>query len=62
MSLNALLGFTILIADIFAILKITQSSVSMGKQILWIAIVIILPVIGLIAWFLAGPGNKDFKG
>ena len=61
MSLNGILAIVILIADIFAILKITQSSVSTGKQILWIVLVLILPVIGLIAWFFAGPGNKDFK-
>ena len=61
MSLNAILGFVILIANIFAILKISQSSASAGKKILWIVLVIILPVIGLIAWFFAGPGDKDFK-
>lgn len=61
MSLNGILGIVILIADIFAIIKISQSSVSTGKKILWVALVLILPVIGLIAWFFAGPGNKDFK-
>ncbi len=61
MSLNGILGIIILIADIFAILKISQSSASTGKKVLWILLVILLPVIGLIAWFFAGPGNKDFK-
>ena len=61
MSLNGILGIIILIADIFAILKISQSSASTGKKVLWILLVILLPVIGLIAWFFVGPGNKDFK-
>jgi len=30
-------------------------------KVLWIAIVLILPIIGLIAWFFAGPGDKALK-
>ena len=61
MSLNGILALIILIADLVAIVKISQSSDSTGKKILWILLVILLPVIGLIAWFLAGPGSKGLK-
>jgi len=61
MSLNGILALIILIADLVAIIKISQSSDSTGKKILWILLVILLPVIGLIAWFLAGPGSKGLK-
>lgn len=50
-----IIGFLILIADIYAILQIFQSSASTGAKALWIAVVIVLPVLGLIAWFLFGP-------
>ena len=61
MRVNGLLALIILIADIFVILKISQSSAKVGMKILWIALVIVLPIIGLVAWFFFGPGNKDFK-
>ncbi|MCH8071291.1 MAG: PLDc_N domain-containing protein [Proteobacteria bacterium] len=57
MEISGILGFLILIADIYAVLQIAQSSSSNGKKALWIAIVIVLPVLGLIAWYLMGPGR-----
>ena len=61
MEINGILGLIILILDIFAIFKIAQSSASTGKKILWALLVIILPVIGLVIWFIAGPGDKKLK-
>jgi hypothetical protein len=61
MFTNGILGLIVLLADIFAIFKIANSSESTGIKVLWIAIVLILPLIGLIAWFFAGPGDKALK-
>lgn len=61
MEVNGILGLIILILDIFAILKIASSAVSTGKKVIWILVVLILPVVGLIAWFIAGPGDKALK-
>lgn len=61
MFTNGILGLIVLLADIFAIFKIANSSESTGIKVLWIAIVLILPLIGLIAWFFAGPGDKTLK-
>ena len=58
MEVNGIIGLLILAADIYAILKIAQSSASNGKKVLWILIVLLFPVIGLIIWFLLGPGGK----
>lgn len=52
-----IIGVLILIADIYAILQIVKSSASDGKKALWIAVVLVLPILGLIIWFLAGPGR-----
>ena len=57
--MEGLLGLIILIADIYAIIKILQSSASGLKKLIWVVVVLLLPVIGLIAWFLAGPGGKS---
>jgi len=61
MEVNGILGVIVLILDIFAIFKIAQSSESTGKKILWALLVIILPIIGLVIWFIAGPGDKKIK-
>ncbi|HEY5806583.1 MAG TPA: PLD nuclease N-terminal domain-containing protein [Povalibacter sp.] len=52
---NGLLGIIILIADIWAIVNIFQSGGSTGNKVLWTVLVILLPVIGFIIWFVAGP-------
>ena len=58
MEVTGILGLLILIADIYAILKIAKSSTSDGKKALWIAIVLVLPVLGVIVWYLLGPGRS----
>ena len=52
---TGLIGILVLVADIYAILQIAQSSGSTGGKALWIALVILLPVLGLIIWFRLGP-------
>lgn len=56
--MSALIGLLILVADIYAIIKIAQSSAETLAKALWIVGVLIFPVVGLIVWFLAGPGSK----
>ncbi|PWW01900.1 phospholipase D-like protein [Hoeflea marina] len=51
---GGILGLIVLIADIWAIIKIVQGGGSTGSKLLWILLIIILPVIGLLIWLLAG--------
>ena len=57
-QINSLLGLVILALDVWAIVSIVQSGASTGKKVLWILLVLILPVVGLILWFLLGPRGK----
>ena len=59
MEVTGLLGIIILVADIYAILKIAESRASNGNKALWIALVVLLPVLGLIIWYLLGPGRSS---
>jgi hypothetical protein len=52
---GGILGLLILIADIWAILNIAQSRVETVNKLIWIVLILVLPVIGLIIWWLAGP-------
>lgn len=57
-QISGILGLLILIADIWAIINIVQSSASMGAKLVWILLVLLLPVLGLIIWLLAGPRGR----
>jgi len=52
---GGLLGLIIFILDIYAIIKIMGSAASTLKKVIWVVIVLLLPIIGLVAWFIAGP-------
>ncbi|MEZ0231830.1 MAG: PLDc N-terminal domain-containing protein [Methylophilaceae bacterium] len=56
--MDRIIYLLILALDIFAIIKIIQSSASGVEKILWILAVLLFPVVGLIIWFFAGPGGK----
>jgi hypothetical protein len=57
MEVQGILGILVLIADVYAVLQIAQSSASNGKKALWIVLVLVLPIVGVIIWYLAGPGR-----
>jgi len=40
--------------DIIAIIDVIKSSMSTGKKILWILLILVLPVLGLILYYLVG--------
>jgi len=50
-----LFGLVILVLDIWGILNVIGSRAAIGVRLLWILLIVILPVVGLIAWFVAGP-------
>ncbi|MEO0751287.1 MAG: PLD nuclease N-terminal domain-containing protein [Pseudomonadota bacterium] len=53
------LGSVILMGlNIWALISIIGANVSTGTKVLWSLLVLILPVIGFIAWLLAGPRGK----
>lgn len=59
MSIEVLgpLGLIHLILIVYAIVKIVQSRAGTGSKVLWIVVILLLPVLGLILWFIFGPGD-----
>jgi hypothetical protein len=48
----------ILALDIWAIINVLKSGAETGMKILWVLLIVLLPVLGLIIWAIAGPrGN-----
>lgn len=56
---GSLLGLLILIADIIAIVTLLQSKSSPLHKILWILLIVALPVIGLVLYYLLGQTPID---
>ena len=54
----SLIGVVIFVLDVIAIVSIVKSGADSGTKILWALLVILLPVVGMILYFLMGPGRK----
>ena len=52
---GGLLGLIILVLDIWAIINVFQSSSPTGAKALWTVLILLLPIVGLLIWFFAGP-------
>jgi hypothetical protein len=52
---HSLWGVLVLIADVWAIVNILQSSADTAKKVLWTVVVLVLPVLGFLLWFFLGP-------
>ena len=51
-------GFLLLIADVWAIVKTVQSGATTGSKVIWIVLILILSLVGLLIWLLAGPKSR----
>lgn len=56
---DGLFGLLILVADIYAIYNILTSRAETGPKVLWTALVVLLPLIGVIIWYFAGPKSAS---
>ncbi|AKJ98399.1 MULTISPECIES: PLDc N-terminal domain-containing protein [Pseudomonas] len=57
-TFNGLIGLIILALDIWAIINVLKSGAEVGMKVLWVLLILLLPVLGLIIWAIAGPrGN-----
>ncbi len=57
-EVTGILGLIILVLDIYAIVKTLGSGASTGSKVLWVLVILFLPLIGLILWFLLGPSRR----
>lgn len=52
---GGLIGLLILIADVYALINIFQSSADTGTKVIWVVVVLVMPVVGVILWYFLGP-------
>ncbi len=53
--LGTIFSLLILAADVWAIINILQSDENTVTKVVWTILVIVLPILGLIIWYFAGP-------
>ena len=51
----SLWGFLVLVADVWAIVNVFQSSADTTKKVVWTVVILLLPVLGFVLWFFMGP-------
>ena len=55
---NPIVWLVVTVLDVIAIVSILKSSADSGTKLLWCVLVILLPVLGMVLYFLMGPGRK----
>ena len=53
-AMKGILGLVILVLDIIAILDCVKSSKSGGQKALWVILILVLPVVGLVLYYVIG--------
>ncbi len=56
-----LFGLLVLIADIYAIYQVLTSGASTGSKVIWSLVIFFLPILGFIAWLIAGPRGNSVR-
>ncbi len=56
-----ILGILVLIADIYAIYQVLTSDASTAAKVIWTLVIFFLPVLGFIAWLIAGPRGGSVR-
>ncbi|HVU64444.1 MAG TPA: PLDc N-terminal domain-containing protein [Phycisphaerales bacterium] len=57
MSIYGIIGLVVLILDIIAAVEILTGSKPALNKLLWLLVIFLLPVIGMILYFLLGRGK-----
>lgn len=55
----SLLGTLILVLDLVAIIDVLGGRSDMGRKVLWTLVIVFLPVVGMILYFLIGRDARD---
>jgi len=54
-EVTGFLSLLLLIADVWAIVRIVQSAAGTGSKVIWIVLILLLPLLGLLLWLVFRP-------
>lgn len=55
----SLVGVVVLLLDIFAIVSVLVGSSGVMRKLLWIVLILLLPIVGMVLYFLIGRSAAD---
>ncbi len=55
-----LIGLITLLLIIWALIGILQSGAPPVEKLIWVIIILVIPLLGFLLWYLIGPGSKAF--
>jgi hypothetical protein len=55
-----LVGLITLLLVIWALIGILQSGAQPLEKLIWVIIILVIPLVGFLLWYLIGPGSKAF--
>ena len=58
MNYYGISGLLLLILDVWALVSIINSSATTSRKVLWVVLVLVLPLLGFVAWFIFGPRDR----
>jgi hypothetical protein len=51
-------GFILLVLDLWAIISVVGSNAGTSTKVIWVLVILLLPLVGFIAWLFAGPRSS----
>ncbi len=54
-EVSGILGLMLLVINVWIIVRIVQSTAGTARKVIWIVAILLLPLVGAIAWFFLGP-------
>jgi hypothetical protein len=55
----SLVGLVVLVLDVLALVSLLKSRADAGTKILWVLLIVLLPLVGMVLYFLMGPGRRS---
>ena len=55
MTLRAVLALLVFAADVWALVRLFESPARGGRKAAWSAVIVLLPVLGILLWLRSGP-------
>ncbi|MDA8587030.1 PLD nuclease N-terminal domain-containing protein [Rhodobacteraceae bacterium] len=58
MEIGGFFGLILLALNIWAIVSILGSTATTGRKVVWTLLILVLPLVGFIAWYVTGPRSR----
>ena len=56
------LAIVVLLLELWAIKSVLKSGANVNSRCMWVAVLIFVPLLGLVAWVMAGPKHVTSDG